>query len=141
MANNQIQSRMDRKMTLWDGREIWLDSAVGVLETEQGPLILSVLRETTESRRMEAALRESEARFAQVAEQSMEMIWETDAQGIYTYVSEACVRLLGYRPDEIVGRPALLGSAAGGGPGLRHHGGAVDRGVARDSFRTSRSAC
>jgi PAS domain S-box-containing protein len=104
VAGNEIQSRMDRRMTMWDGREIWLDSAIGILETEQGPLILSVLRETTESKRMEQALRTSEARFSQVAEQSMEMIWETDAEGFYTYVSEACVRLLGYRQDEIVGR-------------------------------------
>lgn len=53
---------------------------------------------------MEQALRTSEARFSRSPSKASEMIWETDAEGYYTYVSEACVRLLGYRQDEIVGR-------------------------------------
>ncbi|MBN1603696.1 MAG: PAS domain S-box protein [Chitinispirillaceae bacterium] len=55
-------------------------------------------------RKRTSELRESEERFSQIAEQSGEMIWETDSSGLYTYVSHACTTLLGYREDEIIGK-------------------------------------
>jgi two-component system sensor histidine kinase/response regulator len=51
-----------------------------------------------------ATVREGEARFDQLAEQSSTVAWEVDAQGLYTYVSDVAERVLGYRPDELVGR-------------------------------------
>ncbi len=59
--------------------------------------------EVIERRHVEKALRESEDRFAQVAEQSRELVWEVDASGLYTYVSRVCLTILGYREEEIVG--------------------------------------
>ncbi len=50
------------------------------------------------------ALRESEERFNQIAEQSREIIWELDATGLFTYVSRMSEHLLGYRPEELVGK-------------------------------------
>ena len=55
-------------------------------------------------RRHQAELETSEHRFAELAERSRTMVWEVDAQGLYTYVSPACLPILGYRPDEMVGR-------------------------------------
>jgi PAS domain S-box-containing protein len=57
-----------------------------------------------ERRRADAALRESEERYAWLAEQSGTFIWEVDAQGLYTYVSPVVEKVLGYRPDELIGR-------------------------------------
>ncbi len=51
-----------------------------------------------------AALRESEERFSQITEHCREMIWETDAKGLYTYVSKACSVILGYTEDELIGK-------------------------------------
>jgi PAS domain S-box-containing protein len=51
-----------------------------------------------------AGLRESETRFVQLAEQSDTIAWEVDAQGLYTYVSDVAELVLGYRPNELVGR-------------------------------------
>ena len=51
-----------------------------------------------------ATVRESEIRFEQLAEHSGTIAWEVDARGLYTYVSEMAEPLLGYRPDELVGR-------------------------------------
>ena len=52
----------------------------------------------------EAALRISEERFRQVAEIAGEFIWETDSTGIYTYVNKIVERILGYSPDEVIGK-------------------------------------
>lgn len=47
---------------------------------------------------------QSEERFRQVAESAGEWIWEVDADGLYTYCSPAVETILGYEPEEIVGK-------------------------------------
>jgi PAS domain S-box-containing protein len=49
-------------------------------------------------------LRESEARFRALVETTCDWIWEVDAQGYYTYASPKVRDLLGYAPEEVVGR-------------------------------------
>ncbi len=49
-------------------------------------------------------VRRSEERFEQVTSASQDWIWELDAQGRYTYSNEAVVQMLGYSPEEILGR-------------------------------------
>jgi PAS domain S-box-containing protein len=58
----------------------------------------------SERRLAEAELSESERRFMQVAESAGEWIWEVDANGLYTYSSPLVEEILGYTPDEIVGK-------------------------------------
>jgi PAS domain S-box-containing protein len=55
-------------------------------------------------RREEIALIESEARFNQVAENAGEWIWETDKDGLYKYCSSAIQTILGYQPEELIGK-------------------------------------
>jgi PAS domain S-box-containing protein len=49
-------------------------------------------------------LQESEVRFKQLAEQNRTIVWEVDTQGLYLYVSQVSKSILGYRPDELVGK-------------------------------------
>ncbi|MDD5255722.1 MAG: PAS domain S-box protein [Candidatus Omnitrophica bacterium] len=49
-------------------------------------------------------LKESESRFSQVAENAEEWFWEVDGKGFYTYSSPVVEKILGYKPEEIVGR-------------------------------------
>lgn len=60
--------------------------------------------DVTELKQAEAALRESEERFKQVAENADEWIWEVDETGMYRYCSAAVEKILGYAPHELVGR-------------------------------------
>jgi PAS domain S-box-containing protein len=43
-------------------------------------------------------------RLGRAAELAGDWVWEVDANGLYTYASPAVERLLGYRPEELVGR-------------------------------------
>ena len=52
----------------------------------------------------ETALRTSELRLRTLVETSFDWIWEVDAEGRYTYASPNVQGLLGYAPEEIVGR-------------------------------------
>ena len=60
--------------------------------------------EIAERRQVETALRRSEERFHAVAASADEWIWEIDAQGLYMYCSEAIEPILGYTPEEVVGK-------------------------------------
>ncbi len=66
--------------------------------------VLNNLVDFTERKNSEKKLRESEQRFSQVAEQSQTVIWEVDAEGLYTYVSPLASCIWGYTPDELVGK-------------------------------------
>ncbi len=55
-------------------------------------------------KRTEEALRGSEERFRQVAENVGDFIWEVDAGGVYRYTSPSVERILGYTPEELVGK-------------------------------------
>jgi PAS domain S-box-containing protein len=55
-------------------------------------------------RTMVESLRRSEERFRQVAGCAGEFIWEVDATGVYTYASPTVETILGYRPEELVGK-------------------------------------
>lgn len=50
------------------------------------------------------AVEDSERRYRLLAENARDMISLHDAEGIYEYVSPACVSILGYEPEELVGR-------------------------------------
>ncbi len=49
----------------------------------------------------------SEQRFKDLTFTTADWIWEIDISGHYTYVSEAIERVLGYSPEEVIGRTAF----------------------------------
>jgi PAS domain S-box-containing protein len=61
-------------------------------------------RDITERKLAEKSLQESDDRFSQVVAQSQEVVWEVDAQGLYTYVSPMAKDVYGYAPDELIGK-------------------------------------
>lgn len=63
-----------------------------------------VFRDVTAECRQREALRESQERFEQLAELTRTFTWEIDVDGVYTYVSPVVESVLGYQPDELVGK-------------------------------------
>jgi len=63
-----------------------------------------VIRQRIAQAEAESALRESEERFRQIAESTEEWIWEVDRDGLYTYGSNVVKKILGYEPEELVGK-------------------------------------
>ncbi len=63
-----------------------------------------LMREAAERQRLTAALEDSEAKFRSIAELAGEYIWECDLDGRYLMLSDRVIEVLGYRPEEMLGR-------------------------------------
>ncbi len=89
-----------------DGTVFPVELHTSLLRDEGGePAGMSALvRDITERKHTEGALRASEERFRQVAETVSDFIWEIDADGLYRYASPSVARILGYTPDELIGK-------------------------------------
>jgi len=66
--------------------------------------IAAVCRNISRRKKNETAIRESEARFRSLVETTTDWIWEIDENSVYTYASPKIRDLLGYEPDEIIGK-------------------------------------
>jgi PAS domain S-box-containing protein len=73
------------------------DELLKALGKVTNQMIESVSREITERKK-------AEERFKQVAESAGEWIWEVDSNGLYTYSNYVVDKILGYTPEEIVGK-------------------------------------
>jgi PAS domain S-box-containing protein len=58
-------------------------------------------------RETENRLRESELRFRNLVESINDWFWEVDPDGVYTYVGPQIKTLLGYDPEEVLGKRAF----------------------------------
>jgi len=63
------------------------------------------------AKRTQSALRESQAQLGLIVEHSSDVIILIGPEGVRRYVSPAVERMLGWRPEEMVGSNALLGNA------------------------------
>jgi signal transduction histidine kinase len=50
---------MERPIELWDGRTIWMDVSSSIIESPQGPRVLSIVRDITARKLDEARLNEA----------------------------------------------------------------------------------
>jgi len=66
--------------------------------------ILGVLIDITEIKRVEEALRKSREQFRNLTETTSDWVWEIDKNSFYTYVSPKIRDILGYYPEEIIGK-------------------------------------
>ena len=65
---------------------------------------IELVEDMTARRQAEDALRQSEARFRDIADNVAEWVWEVNLEGKFTYSSPVVEQLLGYWPEEVLGQ-------------------------------------
>ncbi len=86
-----------------DGSEFPVELAVTVIPQAEPPVFTAYLRDLTERKRAETALRESEARFRNLADTAPVMIWMSDAEAKCVYVNQTWLHFAGRPPEAEAG--------------------------------------
>jgi two-component system sensor histidine kinase/response regulator len=85
---------------------ITLDVTKAPLHDDVGKVVgvFAIFRDITTRKAAEATLRESEQRFRDIVRATGDWVWEVNAEGQFTYVSDGVQNLLGYSPAEVIGK-------------------------------------
>ena len=75
------------------------------LEIEALRIGANLLGAVVERRRLDLELRASEAKYRELFENATDLVWSIDFEGRFTSMNAAAERALGWRPEEMVGRP------------------------------------
>ncbi|GAG01199.1 unnamed protein product, partial [marine sediment metagenome] len=87
-----------------DGSTVPVFIGASLVEVAGRTVIQGRFVDLTERKRAEEALRQSEDRFRSLVESTSDWIWEVDENGVYTYVSPRVRDILGYEPEEVIGK-------------------------------------
>ena len=89
-----------------DGSEFPLELSLGTWRTREGTFYSGMIRDITERRRREEALRESQERFRQLAENIREVFWLTDPQkSQMIYISPGYEQIWGRTCESLYASP------------------------------------
>ncbi|HII97691.1 MAG TPA: PAS domain S-box protein, partial [Methanoregula sp.] len=90
-----------------DGTIFPIDFRAGLLELEGHKYVFTILRDISERRRVEDALRESEEKYRTILENMQDLFYRTDLDGKITMISPSGVRYAGYdSADVLIGQNA-----------------------------------
>jgi PAS domain S-box-containing protein len=87
-----------------DGSTFPVETSTRAYKVGDRTIRASSLRNITEQKRADAAVQESQARFQGLVETLSDWIWEVDPKGVYTYSSPTVKAILGYEPEEMLGK-------------------------------------
>ncbi|MCF8356451.1 MAG: PAS domain S-box protein [Melioribacteraceae bacterium] len=96
---NRKSHTLENAFTYPDGSIGWFDLSIEPIE--KGLFILSI--EITERKKNELALRESEIKFRKLVEDIDEVIFSINLDGHVEYISPSIEKVLGYKPENIIG--------------------------------------
>jgi PAS domain S-box-containing protein len=103
------QYRLDHRLRHQDGSYRWIAVLGSGMCDAQGRMIRmsGIHLDVTARRQAEEERRENEARYRELVEQAGDIIYRTDAAGRFTYCNPTSLRVLGYAPEELLGRHYL----------------------------------
>lgn len=96
---------LEKRYVCKDGHIVWTISDVSlVLDSESDPdHFIAQYQDITERKRAEEALRESEERYRTLVQYGSDIISVLELDGTIRYESPAAKRILGYKPEDMVG--------------------------------------
>ncbi|MFL5681761.1 MAG: GAF domain-containing protein [Chloroflexota bacterium] len=78
-------------------------TAVSIWEDGKFAGVQGTVRDITQQARLERELRESQERYRFLVENAPDVVFSTDADGNFTFMSEAMERISGWKPEDVIG--------------------------------------
>ncbi len=92
------------RMLKKNGEPFWVEANGKAVVWGGRPGLLIFMQDISERKWMQDALRESEARFRDIAECMSDWIWEVNRNGVYIYCSVKAEHILGYSRVKMIGK-------------------------------------
>ncbi len=103
MAGEKVPSLYETIFLHKTGREVEVEINAGVIQYQGKPANLLIVRDITERRRIEDALRISEERHREILASIEEGYYETDLAGNFIFFNDSLCRIMGYTAAELRG--------------------------------------
>ncbi len=88
-----------------DDSYVWLEAALQPLTDPDGRVgTVGILRDVTERQEATAALAASETQYRLIAENASDVVLRSELTGIISWVSPSVTEVLGWAPDDLIGR-------------------------------------
>jgi PAS domain S-box-containing protein len=105
---NQVERpRREVQITRRDGTELTAELSVTALRTRDAFVFNAFVRDITERNRTQQTLRQQAEELRRVFETSQDLILVMDSRGSLVQISPSCETILGYLPDEMIGRSGV----------------------------------
>lgn len=105
LESGQPQS-CELQMVKNDGAPLWVHLSATSAHAHAGvPELRLVLHDVTARKLAEEALHESEERYRRIVQTAEEGIWTIDAASLTDYVNPKMAQMMGYKAEEMIGRP------------------------------------
>lgn len=88
-----------------DGRHFDVEAKARLFDFNGKTMLVCVVRDIIERRKMESALIASEAKLRQITGNMVDVICQSSVMGAIEYISSSCLSVLGYHPEKLLGRP------------------------------------
>ncbi|MEA3458253.1 MAG: PAS domain-containing protein [Candidatus Thermoplasmatota archaeon] len=87
-----------------DGTKFDAEVSLSRIEVEGKVMLQAIVRDVTDRKKAEEELKKSEERFKDISYSMADWIWEVDKDGRYTFASGRIKEILGYEPEELIGK-------------------------------------
>jgi PAS domain S-box-containing protein len=102
--------RREIRLTRKDGSLLYMDITGTVLSDEEGRVVavINIASDITERKLAEEEVARREEYFRALIENSSDVVTVLDSDGIIQFCSASAVKIIGYRPEELVGREPTI---------------------------------
>lgn len=109
IINSDQKIRFEYRFRKKNGDYIWIETSGKLIYdsiTQMPKEIVAVTRDATERVLKDIQIKVSEEQYRLIAENATDMITRHDVNGVYNYISNSSYTLLGYSPEDMIGKSA-----------------------------------
>ncbi len=105
VKTHSLDHLMERELTLWNGRHLWVEISNAFIETEnESTNLLSIFRDISKRKQIEVLAKENEKKFKEMFDDAPVGYHEIDSEGRITRVNHTELEMLGYSDREMIGQ-------------------------------------